>query len=202
MRDIPGLPGSLWYIHRVLIHGTWEGCSRREGGKIGALDKRIKDTMGCLWRCWKSVQDRKWSILLYSDIVTYDSLHPMDYNTQGFPVLHYLLGFALTHVHWVNDTIKPAHPLLHPSSPALSLSCIRVFSNESALCTRVKNIGASASASVLPMNIQGCFPVGLTALFSLLLRDWIFSNTTIQKHQIFSLLYSPTLTSTWLLKKP
>ena len=115
--------------------------------------------------------------------------------TQGFPVLHYLLGFALTHVHWVNDTIKPAHPLLHPSSPALSLSCIRVFSNESALCTRVKNIGASASASVLPMNIQGCFPVGLTALFSLPLRDWIFSNTTIQKHQIFGLLYGSILTS-------
>ena len=192
MGDIPGLPRSLWYIHRVLICGTWEGCSRREGGKIGALDKRIKDTMCCLWRCWKSVQDRNWSVLLlYSDIVEYDSLHPMDCNTQGFPVLHYLLGFAQTHVHWVNDAIKPPHPLSHPSPPALSLSCIKVFSSESALCIRVKNIGASASASVLPMNIQGCFPVGLTALFSLPLKGL----NLLQHHRSKASILWPSLWS-------
>ena len=35
-------------VIRVLIHGSWEGCSPREGGKIGALDKRIQDTIHCL----------------------------------------------------------------------------------------------------------------------------------------------------------
>ena len=48
-----------------------------------------------------------------------------------------------------------------------------------------QSIGASASASVLPMNVQGWFPLGLVGLFSLLSKgfSWLISNTTIQKHQ-------------------
>ena len=46
----------------------------------------------------------------------------MDCSTSGFPVLHYLQEFAQTHVHWVNDAIKPSHPLPSPSPTALSLS--------------------------------------------------------------------------------
>ena len=50
-----------------------------------------------------------------------------------------------------------------------------------------QNVGASASASILLMDIQGWFPLGLTGLISLqskgLLR--VFSNTTVQKHQFF-----------------
>ena len=57
----------------------------------------------------------------------------MDCSTPGFPVLHYLPEFAQTHVHRVGDTIQPSHPLSFPSPPALSLSSIRLFSNESAL---------------------------------------------------------------------
>ena len=49
-----------------------------------------------------------------------------------------------------------------------------------------QSIGASASASVLPMNIQGWFPLGLTGLISLDSKE-VFSNTTVQKHQ-FSML--------------
>ena len=61
-----------------------------------------------------------------------------------------------------------------------------------------QSIGASASASVLPMNIQDWFPLGSTGLISLqskgLLR--VFSKTTVQKHQFFGAqLYDPTLTS-------
>ena len=44
--------------------------------------------------------------------------------------------------------------------------------------------GASASASVLPMNIQGWFPLRLTGLISKRLSR-VFSNTTVQKHQFF-----------------
>ena len=47
--------------------------------------------------------------------------NPMDCSTRGFPVLHYLLEFAQTYVHWVDDAIQPFHSLL-PPSPALSLS--------------------------------------------------------------------------------
>ena len=46
----------------------------------------------------------------------------MDCSTPGFPVLHYLLEFAQTHVHWVGDTIRPSHPRSSPSPPAFSLS--------------------------------------------------------------------------------
>ena len=64
---------------------------------------------------------------------------------------------------------------------------IRVFSNESALCIRWPSTETSASASVLPMNIQGWFPLGLTGLISLQFKGLssVFSNTTVQKHQFF-----------------
>ena len=50
-----------------------------------------------------------------------------------------------------------------------------------------QSIGASASAPVLPMNIQGWFPLGLTGLISLLSEGLsrIFSNTRVWKHQFF-----------------
>ena len=62
---------------------------------------------------------------------------------------------------------------------------IRVFSNESFFTPGVQRIGASASASVLPMNIQDWFPLGLTSLISLLSKglSGVFSSTTVQKHQ-------------------
>ena len=47
---------------------------------------------------------------------------PMDCSTPGFPVLHCLLEFAQTHVHWISDAIQPFHPLSTPSLPALNLS--------------------------------------------------------------------------------
>ena len=50
-----------------------------------------------------------------------------------------------------------------------------------------QSIGASASASVLPMNIQGLFPLELTGLISLLSKGLsrVFSNTTVWKHRFF-----------------
>ena len=70
-----------------------------------------------------------------------------------------------------------------------------------------QSIGASASASVLPMNIQGWFPLGLTGLISLLSKglSGVFSNTTVRKHQFFSTqpsLWSISHVHTWLLEKP
>ena len=53
-----------------------------------------------------------------------------------------------------------------------------------------KNIGASPSASVLPMNIQGCCPLELIGLIILLSKgpSRVFSSITIWKHQFFSAL--------------
>ena len=46
---------------------------------------------------------------------------PLDCSRPGFPVLHYRLESAHTHVCWVGDAIQPSHPL-SPPSPALNLS--------------------------------------------------------------------------------
>ena len=62
-----------------------------------------------------------------------------------------------------------------------------------------QSIGISASASVLPMNIQDWSPLGWTGWVSLQSKGLsrVFSNTTVQKHQFFSAqLYSPTLMTT------
>ena len=69
-----------------------------------------------------------------------------------------------------------------------------------------QNIGASASPSVLSMNIQDWFPLGLTGLISLQSKGLsrLFSNTTVQKHQFFSAqlsLWSNSYIHTWLLEK-
>ena len=60
----------------------------------------------------------------------------INYSTPGLPVHHQLPELTQTDVHWVGDTIQPSHSQLSPSLPALNLSSIRVFSNESALCIR------------------------------------------------------------------
>ena len=92
---------------------------------------------------------------------------PMDCSTSGFLVLHCLLEFAQTHVHRVGDALQPSHPL-SSSSPALNLpqhQGLLLFTS----CGQ--SIGASSLASVLPMNIQYWFPLGLTGLISLLSKE-------------------------------
>ena len=61
---------------------------------------------------------------------------PMDYRTLGFPVLHYLLEFAQTHVHWVSDAMQPSHPLSSPLLLPSIFPSIQVFSSESVLYIR------------------------------------------------------------------
>ena len=64
-----------------------------------------------------------------------------------------------------------------------------------------QRIKSSASASVLPMNIQGWFPLVLTGLISLLSKGLsrVFANTTVQKHQ--ASLWSNSHMHTWRLEK-
>ena len=76
-------------------------------------------------------------------------------------------------------------PLLLPPSIFPS---IRVFSDESVFASGGQSIGVSASASVLPMNIQDRFPLGWTGWISLQSKGLsrVFSNIIVQKHQFFS----------------
>ena len=110
--------------------------------------------------------------------------NPMD---TRLPCPYHLPELAQTHVLWVSDAIHPSHPLSSPS-PAFSLSQHPVFSKSWLFTSGSQDIGASASAPVLPGNIQGWFPLRLTDLLSLLSRGLsrVFSNTTVQKHQFFA----------------
>ena len=119
----------------------------------------------------------------------YPSLfNPMDGSISGFPVLHYLLSLlklvsiesAMTSNHLILCALFSSCPQSFLASGSFPMS--RLFASGS------QSIGASDSASVLPMNIQGLFPLELTGLISLLSRGLsrVFSSTTIQKHQFFS----------------
>ena len=80
--------------------------------------------------------------------------NPVDHSRLSFPVLHCLPKFAQAHVHWVGDTIQPSLPLSSPSPPALNLYIAWVFFPVSQFfASGGQSIGASASASPLPMNI-------------------------------------------------
>ena len=126
--------------------------------------------------------------------------NPMYVSTPDFPVLYHLPEFAQTHVLWVSDAIQPSHPLSIPSHSAFNFSQQSwSFPMSWFFISGGQSIGASASASVLPMNIHGWFPLGLTCLISWLSKGLsrVFSNTTVPRHQFLCaqpFFYCPALT--------
>ena len=90
----------------------------------------------------------------------------MNCSTPGFPVLHHLPELAQIHVHWVNDAIQPSHPVVPFSSCPQSFPASGSFPMSWLFTSGCQSIGASASTPVLPMNIQGWFPLGLTDLLA------------------------------------
>ena len=105
---------------------------------------------------------------------------PMNHSTPGLPVHHQLPGFTQTHVHRVGDAIQPSRPLSSPSPPAFNLSQHASFLMNQLYISGGQSTGVSASASVLPKNIQDWFPLGLTGWISLQSKGLsrVFSNTT------------------------
>ena len=110
---------------------------------------------------------------------------PMDCSTSGFPVHHQFPQLIQTHVHRVSDAIQPSHP--YPFSCLQSFPASGSFQMSQLFASGGQSIGVSVSASVLPVNIQDLFPLGLASLISLQSRGLsrVFSNTTVQKHQFF-----------------
>ena len=115
--------------------------------------------------------------------------NPMDSSTPGLPVHH--------HVHHVQPNPCPLSWWCHPtisSSVIPFSSCLQSFPASGFFpmiqffASGGQSTGVSASASVLPMNIQDGFPLGWTGWISLQSKGLsrVFSNTTVQKHQFFS----------------
>ena len=111
----------------------------------------------------------------------------MHCSVPGFPVLHHLLKFAKL---MSAESVSPSNYLIF----VIPFSCLQSFpASGSFPMSRLftsggHSIGASASASFLPMNIQSWFPLGLTSLISLQSKGLsrVFSSTTVWKHQLFS----------------
>ena len=119
MREIGRIGNNPKPCHMKKIHNVGNVESGREmelRGNVMDFFKLFKVSMKetldlfCLEFCCCSVTQ---SCLTLCD--------PMDCSMPGIPVLHCLLEFAQTHVHWVNDTNQPSHPLLPASLPALQL---------------------------------------------------------------------------------
>ena len=143
--------------------------------------------------------------------VVSDSLRPHELQQPRLPcplLLKDFTSWSLLKLMSIESVMPSNHLIL--CCPLLLLPSvfpsIRVFFNKVALHLGGQSIGASALASVLPMNIQTWFPLGLTDLISLQSKGLsrVFSGTTIWKHQFLSAqpsLWSNSHIRTWLLEK-
>ena len=126
---------------------------------------------------------------------------PLNCSMPGFPVLHCLLEFVQTPVLWVSDATQASHPVSPASPLAFNLSQHQSFP----VCWLVASSGQRirASASVLPVNVQDWFPLGLTGLISLQSKELsrVFSNTVIRKQQFFSAHFYRSLNSQFICRK-
>ena len=103
---------------------------------------------------------------------------PMDCSTPSFPLPHYLPEFAQIHVHCADGDIQP-HSVVSFSPCPQSFPSSRSFPVNWLFASGGQSTGASPSASVLPMNSQSWFHLGLTNLISLLSKG---SQSLIQHH--------------------
>ena len=131
--------------------------------------------------------------------------YAVDCSMPSFTVLHYPPELLkLTSI----ESVMPSNHLIlcYPFSCPQFFPASGSFPMSWLFPSGGQSIGASTSASVLPMKIQSRFLLGLTGLISMLSNGLlkVFSNTTVQKHQFFGTrpsLWSSSHIPTWLLKK-
>ena len=147
---------------------------------------------------------RNMNPIQFSRPVMFNPLRPHGLQHTGFPC-----STPRTCSLMSIKSMKPSNhlilcrPLLLPST----FPSIKVFSMSQFFSSDGQSIGVSAWPSVLPMNIQDWFPLGLTGWISLQSKGLsrVFSNTTVRKHQFFATQFSYKSDShihTWLPGKP
>ena len=145
-------------------------------------------------------------LLLFSHSVVSNSLWLHGLQHARLPCPSPSPEFAQTHFHWISDAIVSSSVVPFSSCPQCFLES-GSFPMSWLFTSGGQSIGASALASVLQVNIQGWFPLGLTGLISLLSKGLsrVFCSTTVWKHQFFGTqpsLWSDSHIRTWLLEKP
>ena len=142
---------------------SWD-CSRvgEVNQQTGPMQLRAPQPLACPRNVPSAYLSHSQLLFLFSPSVMSDSLQPMDCSIPGFPVLHHLQELlklmSIESVTPFNHLIL-CHPLL--VLPSIFHN-IRVFLMIRLFASGGQSIGASSS--VLPMNIQGWFPLGLTGL--------------------------------------
>ena len=130
---------------------------------------------------------------IYSEIVVVQSLSHVQFLVTPWNSVHQA-SLSITNSQSFSNSCPSSqwcHPTISSSVIPFS-SCLQLFLASgsfpmSQIASAGQSVGASALASVLPMNIQGWFPLGLTGLISLQSKglSGVFSNATVQKHQFF-----------------
>ena len=147
------------------------------------------------------------SSVQFSHSVVSDSLQPHGLQNARLPCPSPIPGVysdSYPSSQWCHPTISSS--VIPFSFCPQSFPASRSFQMSQFLISGGQSIGVSASASVLPVNIQGWFPFGLTGLISLQSKGLlVFSSTTTQKLQLFATqtsLWSNSHICAWLLEKP
>ena len=197
--------------------------SLQQQDKSGGEDKAAMSAHSCLSFPWlDSTAFILISLLLPPSFVTFSFFRSVQFSCSV--VSHSSWPHGLQHTRSSCPSPTPGvysnscplswwcHPTI-PSSVVPFSSCLQSFPASGSFqmsqffASGGQSIGVSASASVLPMNIQDWSPLGWTGWISLQSKGLsrIFSNTTVQKNQFFSAqlsLQSNSHIHTWLLEKP
>ena len=191
-------------ITRVLIRERQRECSHRESTEEGNV--KMEAETAVMWPQAKTAEKPKPRYLFFHRSegqklkITITGPHSVWRPCGDLSISSCRYGglpavLACGHITTVSASI-----FILPSF-LLSLCELSLFASEG------QSVGASVSASVLPIDIQGWFPLGLTGLIALLSKGLskVFSSITVQKHQFFSAqssLWSNSHIHTWLLEKP
>ena len=155
------------------------------------------------YKCWKQDQSVQFSHWVISDF-----LWPHEWQHTRLPYpspTPRACSNSCPSSRWCHPTISTSDVPF--SSRLQSFPASGFFQMSQFFSSSGQSIGVSASASVLPMNIQDWFPLGWTGLISLQSKGLsrVFTSTIVQKHQFFSdqfSLQSNSHSHTWLLEKP
>ena len=166
----------------------------------------------CAWKVPNKKQLKWFNIFLLCCCYSLHS-HVQLFVTPWTEACQASLSFTISENFLKLLSIESVMPSNHSSFVVPFSSCLQSFWRSGSFpmsqlfASNGQNIGASVSASVLLMNIQDWFPLGLTSLILLLSKGLsrVFSNTAVQKHQLFGTqpsLWSNSHICKWLLEKP